>query len=253
MTYELKLQNWSGPLEKLLALIEEREMEISAVSLAAVTDDFLKYLENLRAAGGASAPEDLRILSDFIVVAARLILIKSKSLLPELALTAEEERDIKDLEARLALYRRLQDSLKHVQSAWRGRRREFGRPYFMNQAAGPAVFYPGGNLAPAELAAALARVYESLQKFALETATIENAIISLEEKMQEIVRRMEEAATARLSDLGRGSKEELLVAFLAVLHLAREQLVFLEQSAAFSDIIVRKTSGTGGSARLEPS
>ena len=111
--YELKTETFSGPLEKLLELIEAHEMDVSAVSMAQVTDDFLKYLETLRgkkpedaaiAADGervATAFEiDLRILADFISVASKLIFLKSKYLLPGLALTDEEEADIKDLEGR---------------------------------------------------------------------------------------------------------------------------------------------------------
>ncbi len=73
MPYELKLEKFSGPLEKLLELIEERKLAVSEVSLAQVTDDFLKYLKTL-----TDAHADLRMIADFIVTASRLILIKSK-------------------------------------------------------------------------------------------------------------------------------------------------------------------------------
>src|SRR5258706_15754469 len=107
MTYELKIEQYEGPLEKLLQLIEERKLAITEISLAAVTDDFLKYLETM-----LEVPPG--VLADFIVVASRLVLIKSKSLLPELPLTEEEEEDIKDLEQRLLLYKRLKEAERHV-------------------------------------------------------------------------------------------------------------------------------------------
>lgn len=244
MDYELKLKNWSGPLHKLLELIEERKMDVTEVSLAAVTDDFLKYLEAMRAefqSGVRPPEEDMRILADFIVVASRLILIKSKSLLPDLALTEEEERDIKDLESRLLIYQRLKGALKHVQTAWKSDAFSASRPYFMNSGlVHAAVFYPGKNVSREEIFAAAARVFDSLQKFVLETRTIEETIISLEEKMQDIVKRMETATESTLASIAGGSKGDLVVAFLAALHLAREQLIFLEQQAAFSDIIVKR-------------
>jgi segregation and condensation protein A len=249
MAYELKLHNYEGPLEKLLMLIEERKMSIGDVSLAAVTDDFLKYLESLRAliagAEGAGASiekqeEDMRLLADFIVVASRLLLIKSKSLLPDLALTEEEERDIKDLELRLELYQKLKASLRHVDEHWRNTNFSAVRPYFMQLGQAPSVFYPGKNVTKEDLFIALTRVYQSLQKFVMETETIKEVIVSLEEKMKDIAKRMEGAAVTSLKALGGGGRSDMIVAFLAVLHLAREQLVMLEQTEQFADITVRK-------------
>src|ERR1700679_4087675 len=117
MEYQLKLDNFSGPLEKLLELIEAQKMDVSEVSMARVTDAFLKYLEALKTSNLlADAAEemaldkarlDLRVLADFIPVASRLIFLKSKYLLPGLVLTDEEEADIKDLEDRLRRYQDL--------------------------------------------------------------------------------------------------------------------------------------------------
>ena len=84
--YELKLEKFSGPLEKLLELIEEQKLDVNEVSMANVTDDFLKYLDEFRKEG-AHAEEfraDLRLLADFIAVASRLIFLKSKYLLPNI-------------------------------------------------------------------------------------------------------------------------------------------------------------------------
>jgi chromatin segregation and condensation protein Rec8/ScpA/Scc1 (kleisin family) len=104
----------------------------------------------------------------------------------------------------------------------------------------PSVFEPGKNTNQEEVLAALIRIYDSLRKFVVETDTIRDTIVSLEEKMKDIVSRMQSLATTTLRSMGGGSRSELVVTFLAVLHLAREQLVFLEQGERFSDIIVRK-------------
>ena len=97
--YEVKIEQFNGPLDKLLQLIEERKMEVTMVNLAAVTADFIKYVAGL---GEKAEP---MILADFVAVAARLLLIKSKVILPTLELTQEEEADIHDLEYRLKVYR----------------------------------------------------------------------------------------------------------------------------------------------------
>ena len=256
MTYELEIEQFKGPLGKLLELIEARKLEITEISLAAVTDDFIRYLQTLTDADSSAqiradgnqreSASHMRLLADFIAIASRLIFIKSKSLLPDVSLTTEEEAEIKDLENRLKLYRELKPGMKLVAGLWENGNREFSRPYFLDVlswAAAPGVqmFYPGPNLSIGVLTSSLQRILENLEKISSEEATIKEEIISIEEKIKEIVSRIQklgESSLARLS--GNGSRLELIAAFLAILHLANEQMIFLEQKSHFSDIMVRK-------------
>ncbi|HVO28727.1 MAG TPA: segregation/condensation protein A [Candidatus Paceibacterota bacterium] len=253
--YELTVGEFKGPLEKLLELIEAEKMDVSEVSMARVTDDFLKYLDALRSSNllegvaGETATDkvrlDLRVLADFIAIASRLIFLKSKYLLPGLALTDEEEADIKDLEERLKRYQDLKPALRHLRVLWSERHTSYSRPYFLGQgkglAAGQTVFYPGKNLDIEALAGALGRLFESIRTFDLETETIREKIISLEEKITEVIGRIRKEGDTRFAALsGNRSRAEMIVVFLAVLHLAREQLVLLEQIDNFSDIMVKK-------------
>ena len=96
-SYQIKTGSFEGPFHLLLSLIEERKFFINDLSLAQVTEDYLNYVNKLE-------KQDPSEISSFIVVAATLILIKSKSLLPNLNLTSEEEGDIHNLEERLKLY-----------------------------------------------------------------------------------------------------------------------------------------------------
>lgn len=235
MDYALRMEQYEGPLEKLLQLIEERKLEVSGISLAAVTDDFLKYLEQLPAVAPA-------LLADFLSVASRLVLIKSKSLLPELPLTPEEESDIRDLERRLETYRRLKAAEKHLSKLWNSGNRAASRPYMFHASHLPPVFHPGNGLDVDALFDAFGRLYAALEKFAMETATVEETMISLEEKMKEIAQRMSTLQEVSMHGLsGTRAKADLIVLFLAVLHLAREGLLALAQEGQFSDIIVRKS------------
>src|SRR3989338_2039129 len=95
--YTVKTAAFEGPFGLLLDLVEKRKLFINDVSLAQVTEDYLGYMNKL---GGL----DTEQISSFVYVASTLILIKSKSLLPNLNLTSEEEGDIKTLEERLRLY-----------------------------------------------------------------------------------------------------------------------------------------------------
>ena len=108
MSFTIKTQSFEGPLDLLLDLIEQRKLFINDISLAKVTDDFIEHIRQFENVPiGESA--------HFILVASTLLLIKSKSLLPELSLTNEEAGDIRDLETRLKIYRRIKDASKHVQ------------------------------------------------------------------------------------------------------------------------------------------
>jgi segregation and condensation protein A len=255
-TYELKLANYTGPLQKLLELIEERKLDISEISLAQVTDDFLRYLEKMekmRAAGGGfETQESLRLLADFVVIASRLVFIKSKALLPDLTLSPEEEESIKDLEVRLRLYRELKPAMKNILRLWRERKEEFSRPYFMNfpylsmrPEAGAAeknarIFFPG-NVSVELLLEGMRKMWQNLSGLIEESRIIQEKIATLEDTIREVVKRLKELREVSFTKLAYAkSRAEIIVTFLAILHLAREQIIFLEQGEHFSDIIVRQ-------------
>ncbi|MBI4094936.1 MAG: segregation/condensation protein A [Candidatus Liptonbacteria bacterium] len=239
MTYELTLEQFSGPLHKLLELIEEQKLEINEISLAKVTNDFLNYIRKLERV-------EARMLTDFIVVASRLVLIKSRSLLPDFRVTAEEEGEIRELEARLKLYRELQPAQRILMKLWRAKRMAVSRPYFLIRGAvrsaedEPPIFHPGRTTDAGRLSRALGAIAEIFQTFSRETQKIEDAAVTLEEKIQEIIRRLERGSEHTFTNLSdKKSRSEIIVIFLALLHLARESRVVLEQSSDFSDILIR--------------
>ena len=253
MEYETSVGEFSGPLEKLLQLIEAEKMDINEVSLAKVTDDFLRYLEtfkgglNLDAEGMADAENkfrvDLRVLADFVSVASKLIFLKSKYLLPGLALSEEEEADIKDLESRLHIYQQLKPAIKLINQLWATSHHSFSRQYFIGKVAmpGQTTFYPGESLTTEALASALMNIFDSIKTYDMETETIKEKIVTLEEKISEVLGRIQKEGDMHFNNLsGEKSRGEMIVVFLAILHLAREQLVLLEQMENFSDIMVKK-------------
>ncbi len=136
--------------------------------------------------------------------------------------------------------------MKALATLWRKKNAEFSRPYFLARGFAPDVsqahiFYPGNELSIEMLAGALQNVFESIQTYQLETQTIKEKIVTIEEKMQEIVARLgleKETNFARLS--GSKSRTEIILIFLAVLHLARERLIFLEQTEQFAEIKIVK-------------
>lgn len=230
MSYQITLEKFGGPIEKLLSLIEEQELQITEVSLAKVTDDFLHYLGTLQEISPA-------LLADFISVASRLILIKSKVLLPDLTLTEEEETQIHDLEQRLAFYKIWKEAEKIIAATF-GKNRLHGRSYLSSV---NAAFYPAPGLTVQTLSKAFEGVVQSLSIFTRETETLKESIIAIEEKIAEILARFTTESSMSFRAVS-GSKhiKEVVALFLAVLHLAREGRVHLEQQTNFSDIMVTR-------------
>jgi segregation and condensation protein A len=238
MPYEISLEQFSGPLDKLLELIEAKKLDITQVSLAAVTVDFLEYIKTLE---GRSRPDQL---ADFLVVAARLILIKSKSLLPNLALTETEEADIHDLESRLAIYRvfaaRGGQASAHLNTFWRARRTMHARS-FLTGVKPAALFYPPQGLSVDRLAEVMRAITATLIETVRveEEEEIERAIFSIEEKMQELMERCKTAAAQSFKALSKEKPRlEVIALFLAMLHMFKDKLIHVEQEGQFGDIIV---------------
>jgi segregation and condensation protein A len=231
--YELKIEKFNGPLEKLLELIEERKLKITEISLAEITGDFLNYLKSLEKV-------EMPDLADFIAVAGRLLLIKSKSLLPDLALTPEEEGEIKDLEKRLLFYAEFRKAKRTINRLWQSGEKLHTRPYFLNHLSDLKVFYPAKNASLESLNEAINKIFKEFEGIINEKVVVKEKIISLEEKIKEILKRFESIKEDNFENLAKSkSRLEIVVIFLAILHLAREQLVSLEQSNSFSNIIIK--------------
>ena len=231
--YQVKLEQFSGPLEKLLELIEEKELEITTISLAGVTADFLEYLKSL-----SEEAKHPSVLADFVVVAATLLLIKSKSILPSLELTQEEEGNIKDLETRLRIYKEYKVASTRVDALWKTKQQSFSRLFLMNL---PSVFYPPEGLKVKNLEETIRSVLSQLQSLIPEKQTVKRIVVSVEAKVKELMERLTKQAEHGFQSLAQNkSKLEIIVLFLAILHLLRDSLIKAEQKGQFSDIIIKK-------------
>lgn len=226
--YHFHLEKFQGPLDLLLQLITERKLKITDVSLAKVADQYLEHIKTHKV-----DPEDL---SSFLVVAARLLLIKSKEILPQLELTQEEEEDIEDFKIRLVRYKKykfLALELRELEK--RGeyslcRQLHFGRRI---------CFSPPAGVTPE----ALQRIFERvLAEFPLppklEKRTITETL-SLEEKIFFIEKILEERIVARFVELKqKGDQLDYILTFLALLELARQGRVGVKQRRAFGEISI---------------
>jgi len=240
--YEVRLDQFSGPMEKLLELIESQKLEITQVSLAAVTADFIRHVESL------GERVDSTILADFVVVAARLLLIKSKTLLPSLELTDEEQGDIIDLELRLRLYQEFKVASGHILKLWNKNEVAHSRP-LLSALGETAFFYPPKGVDTARMQSAMNSLFTVLQGLLPESKKIKIAVVSLQDKIAELTTRLSQAAEHKFKGMvSAKDKNEVIVLFLAVLHMLANRLMHAEQGDTFGDITLRRpTEGQGNS------
>lgn len=239
--YHVKTEKFTGPLGKLLELIEEKKLEITQISLAEVTGDFLRYVKEL------GEQETTGVVADFLVVAAKLLLIKSKVLLPMLELTKEEEADISDLEGRLKLYREFKVAAEHLKKVWDKKSVAHGRE-FLSSLGDTTVFYPPKELAVSDLVRSVHNLTITLQALIPESQTVTKQVVTIEQKMEELLNRFKEIGTSEggkqsfrnLAD--KKSRQEVILLFLAILHLLKDRVVKVSQSETFSDITMERMS-----------
>lgn len=227
--FTVKLSAFEGPLDLLLHLIEGRKLHISDVSLAQITDDYLAYLEKLE-------EFPLRDAAHFILVASTLVLIKSRSLVPALTLSDEEEASIEDLEARLKLYREIKALGKYVEERFGAAQiffREDGRHF-------EPVFAPSREITVAHLAAAVAEVIARLPTVEAIPQAIVRKVVNLEDMMSDLARRVASAISMSFREFAGGGggtdKARLVVGFLAMLELVKRGIITVKQDRHFEDI-----------------
>jgi segregation and condensation protein A len=225
MVYQVKLEQYEGPLDLLLRLIEEEKLDISQISLAQITDEFIRYL--------SLAPISLDELADFIVVAAKLLLIKSEKLLPGLEI--EEEEPL--LEEQLKIYKQYWDAAKEIEKIIQ--RKQF--VFFREKMPVEPAFRPPKRLTSQELAVVFQEIVKQLEFFVQPTKQITLKAISLEERIHYLKELILKKLFLSFNDLIKTKdKAEKIVHFLALLELIKQRIVKIEQEGLFGEIIIKK-------------
>ncbi|PCI29495.1 hypothetical protein COB55_02165 [Candidatus Wolfebacteria bacterium] len=227
MNYLVKTDAFEGPLELLLSLIEKRKLFINDISLATVTDDYITYVNER---GNFPTSE----IANFIVVAATLLLIKSKSLLPSMILSEDEESDIADLEHRLKVYQRMQELSVHVRERF-GKNTLFSRSRVIKR---EAIFAPSRDTDMEKIVPAIKSLLQNLPKKISIPQTIVQKVISIEEMIDNLTERVTSNLRMSFKDFAGTQKEkvDVIVGFLAMLELVKQGVITVEQQANFDEI-----------------
>lgn len=233
----LELPGFQGPLELLLSLIERRRLAITDVSLAEVAD---QYLEAVRA---LPAP-DADVLSEFLVIAARLLVLKSRALLPQPEVPDQEE-PLEDLAERLEAYRRVKEVALQLAARFDAAEQAFPHP------TRPELQHLQAPLAPID-AAILARLWRTIaarQAIAPRQDAPPQRRVSVAERLLYLRERLASEGALRWSEIAGETLDELIATFLAVLELVRRSELGVRQERAFGPIVLeapRRAAVAGG-------
>jgi segregation and condensation protein A len=232
MPVSVKIEQFEGPLDLLLQLIENQELDITAVSLAKVTEQFLGYVKSLQDKNPLS-------LANFLAIAAKLLVIKSKALLPNLELDLEEEETAFDLTQQLLLYKKYKEAARFLKCLDLKRRQSWVREVELNDRI---TFLPDPDITVENLGLSLRSLAEELKEIVRLPQKVMAQVVSITEKIEHIQKLISDKIETSLSDLIKESKDktEVIVTFLALLELIKQRVLVVEQEKIFSDITIKK-------------
>lgn len=227
MNPEIKLEKFQGPLDLLLQLIELEKLNITEVSLSQITEQFLHFLDKLE-------NDRSEELADFLVIATKLVYLKSKTLLPYLYPEEEEGPSLAD---QLKMYQQYILASKKINILWSQNRIAYGRiepPVKNTEFVLPLNARTNDLLKSMEKLVSRLRPLNPLPKFTIDRA------VSVKQKVDSIWSALKEHKKMNFKDLlaTAENKTEVIISFLALLELMRDQKAFINQDSAFGNMEV---------------
>ncbi len=236
-SYRVRLEIYEGPLDLLLTLIQREELDITTVALAQVTDQFLAYLSELEEI-------DPGALAEFCRVAATLMLLKSRALLPvtsDAALDGEDAEG-RELAEKLRAYRRLKRAADRL-----GERERSGLRAYVRVAPPPDVSpsIEPGDVSVADLARAFQMALAEAQERQVEAPVrgVRPHTVRLTDRLDDIralLRSQRHVAFHEVLLGERCDREYIIVSFLAVLELLRRRWLRCIQTELFGEIMLER-------------
>jgi segregation and condensation protein A len=237
--YEVKVGTFEGPLELLLHLIKKNEINIYDIPIALITQQYIETLDLMKSL-------NLSIAGEFLVMAATLIHIKSKMLLPPAEAEGEEEEDPRqELVARLLEYQKFKDAAEQLEE-----RESFWREIFRKEPS------PSPELLPEEIPLVDLDLYDLLDALKNVLARIPDKKVlqvtidelTVKDRMQFLMERMEPIESLLFDDLFEGmrTRHAVVVTFLALLEVIRLGLIRVAQGDACGPLRLFKTKNLSG-------
>lgn len=226
----VKTSVFEGPLDLLLELIEKRKLLINDISLSNVADEFIAKINSM-----AELP--VGETADFLALAATLLLIKSRSLLPSLALSEDEQKDIKELEYRLAVYKIVKDASRGLANSLRAPMLWEGQPLEPEP-----LYVPDASINLNTLRAAAQQLIDGFPKMLLLPQQVVKKIMSLEEMIEKMATRISSAFKMSFKEFTQAEKHTTIISFLALLELVKQGMIRATQEREFGDITLESSA-----------
>lgn len=235
MAYRVKLKQFEGPMDLLLHLIKRDKLNIYDIPISHITHEYLFYIEMMQEL-------ELEIAGDFFVMAATLMRIKARMLLPRRELEDEEEEDPREeLVKNLIEYRKFKKAADHLAEKEDHRLKVFRRPL-------PDDIAEVKDSQPVELSIfdlmdAFKKILQDLKKQVSYTVRVESHTV--EEKIKLVRNRIESGSEILFSELfeEEGSRPEIIVTFMAILELIKSGIVIARQMTGGGDIWLYRREG----------
>lgn len=228
MAVSFKIEHFEGPLDLLLQLVEQEKLDISHISLAAVADQFVVHMQS-----ASSIP--IEEMADFLVVAAKLVYLKSKLLMPEIQDVELDEGP--DLETQLRMYREFVKVSHKIDVLWRSKLRSYARTkrIFRQQ---EVKFAPPPEVTQDLMRETMNRIILRLTPLLRLPKAAMQRVVSVQEKIKLLFTHVREKARMTFSSfVGRSAtKTEAVACFLALLELVKQRFVRVSQTDLFDDI-----------------
>jgi len=224
--YKVELEKFEGPLDLLLQLIEGDKLDVCELSLSKITDTYLSEIEKM----DKSSDE----MSEFIVIATKLLYIKSKQLLPNI-INEEDEKEIADLEAALSDYQKYKEAAKQFEMILSKNERSYSRKVKTKTSI---RFVPPKNMSKQVLWRVFNDVLSHVEP-APDLETIKPVNISIDNKKFEITKILKQGKTSFKSLFTKHTtKTEIIVTFLAILEMIKQKEITVTQGRNFSDFAI---------------
>lgn len=230
MPHAVKLDQFEGPLDLLLRLIEQEEIDITTIALAKVCEEYLAHLKQVE----DRSPEEV---ADFLIVAAKLLYLKSLLLVPGTA--SEAEADATGLADQLRIYRLFIEASQGIVTRYGS-----GSVCYPTERVpvAPGTFIPPPHCDRDVLRVAFERILAELEPIVRIPRAVVGRVISIDDRISEIRRLIEMQPHASFDDVlrGRSGRDEAIVSFLAILELVKRKIVEAQQDARFSPITISR-------------
>lgn len=235
--YQIKIENFEGPLDLLCHLIDKNKMDICDVKISEITDQYIEHLKQMEEL-------NLEIASEFLVMASALLYLKSKHLLPQ-EVDDEKELTEEELLRRIMEYKKYKEITSKLRQAYEENNKRFFK-------APDVIELPKQKLEVTYTKNIIPEIYEAIveknaqklnqnakniQKIAItDTYTVESKV---KEMFKELIRK-KRFIFNKLFTISQCNREEVVTAFTGLLELSRRSKVVTKQEETFGDIMVEK-------------